>query len=243
MHPVLLEWRGTRIYSHTVLLYLAAVAAFVFMRRMAEVAGLPAWPVLAATLLLLLAGLAGVRLLHAAHHARYYRRHPAALFRRSSGGAALLGGLAAMIAASTLVLPALSLDWLAYWDLLTPALCLGLGIAKFGCLLHGCCAGRITSGPIALKLPGRDGLWRPRYPSQLLESLAGMALFVTTLQLWYTLPQPGTVFFTGLLLYGLARMVLQPLREVQDRILGINTHGWIAGLMILSGATGYLAIH
>lgn len=58
-----------------------------------------------------------------------------------------------------------------------PALPLGQGIGRLGCLLAGCCYGQPTSSWLGLNLPGEAGVWCHRYPTQLLSSLADFAIF------------------------------------------------------------------
>lgn len=58
-----------------------------------------------------------------------------------------------------------------------PALPLGQGIGRLGCLLAGCCYGQPTDSWLGVHLPGEGGMWCHRYPTQLLSSLADFAIF------------------------------------------------------------------
>lgn len=62
-----------------------------------------------------------------------------------------------------------------------PALPLGQGIGRLGCLLAGCCYGKPTDSWLGLDLPGEGGVWCRRYPTQLLSSLADFAIFAVLL--------------------------------------------------------------
>jgi phosphatidylglycerol:prolipoprotein diacylglycerol transferase len=99
-----------------------------------------------------------------------------------------LGGLAAAIAFCRFH----HISLLAWADCVAPSLCLGLAITRVGCLLGGCDFGRDWNGPWAIRFPAgspafveqvRLGLLAPGaptslpvHPTQLYESLAGVAL-------------------------------------------------------------------
>lgn len=64
-----------------------------------------------------------------------------------------------------------------------PALPLGQGIGRLGCFLAGCCYGKPTDSWLGMYLPGENGVWCHRYPTQLFSSLADLAIFGVLLQI------------------------------------------------------------
>ena len=58
------------------------------------------------------------------------------------------------------------------------ALPLGQAIGRLACLLAGCCYGKPTDSFLAVTLPGVDGEWQPRYPTQLMSSLGNFLIFL-----------------------------------------------------------------
>ena len=100
MRPVLLTWRGRRIYSYPAFLYLGLVSGTIAGDYAAHMAGLNAAAVVAAIVILTIPALAGARLLFVASHWPLYRRQLDRIWRRGDGGAALHGGLLMAVAVS-----------------------------------------------------------------------------------------------------------------------------------------------
>jgi phosphatidylglycerol:prolipoprotein diacylglycerol transferase len=103
-------------------------------------------------------------------------------------------------------------------DALAPGLFLAVGIGRVGCFLTGCCAGRPTSS--------RWGIWSSdrrvgtrRIPAQLLEAGVGLVLAGATFVVVATLDIPvgGLVFVAGVGVYAAARQGLLRLRAERRR--------------------------
>jgi phosphatidylglycerol:prolipoprotein diacylglycerol transferase len=67
------------------------------------------------------------------------------------------------------------------FDRAAPACVLGLAIGRIGCFAAGCCAGLTTDSPLGMVLPGEDGVWAVRYPTQLWDAAANAGIFVVLL--------------------------------------------------------------
>jgi len=230
MRPVLLTWRGGRLRSYPTLLYLGMVFGIVAGDYAANVSGLDATRVLVALTILTIPGLVGARLLFVATHWELYRYERGRIWRRSEGGAAMQGGLLLAVAASVPLVRALGLRFGAFWDVATFAALIQLVFARFGCLLHGCCAGRTTAGWFALELPDHRGVLQRRVPSQLVEAAWAVVILVGAMALWDHRPFPGVVFLTALTAYALGRIMFEPLREARSRIGGLDVQRGLAGV-------------
>ena len=176
MRRVLCEWRGIKLYSYPVLLYFGTLVGIGAAAYGAGRRGLDPGRVYLAMLLLFPVGLVGARLLFIMTHWRLYRREPHRLWRQSEGGSSLYGGLILFFLASLPLLKVLGISIGGFWDAGSIALLTGMIFTKVGCLLNGCCGGKPTSGPLALYLPDHRGVWRRRWPTQLLE--AGWAALI-----------------------------------------------------------------
>ena len=238
MRRILFQWRGIKFYAYPTMLYFGLVFGVIGGTYAASFRGLDPVPVYTALLLLILPALAGARILFVVSHWQTYRREPSRIWRRSEGGAALYGGLVLSFILSLPLLAALRISIGAFWDAAAVAMLVGMIPTKFGCLLNGCCAGRPTEGRLGLYLPNERGIWRRRWPAQLLE--AGLAVVVLTgsfaAQKWF--PANGVLFLTALAGYGAARWWLESTRETIDRIGQLNLHRTIsAALLVLSLTT------
>jgi phosphatidylglycerol:prolipoprotein diacylglycerol transferase len=146
-----------------------------------------------------------------------------------------------MVPLSVPLLHALEIPLLPFLDISTFTLLTALAFGKVGCLLNGCCCGRPTAGWLSVNSPNRLGLWRPRIPSQLLESAAAWTLLLCAAVLWSQRPFPGAVFMAGAAAYGFIRVILQGTQETQDVLMGINVQKALAGVLGVL-ATGGLMI-
>jgi phosphatidylglycerol:prolipoprotein diacylglycerol transferase len=232
VRQVLFEWHGIKIHSYRVMLYLGLSFGMVAGDFMANRAGLPAARVLVAIILLTVTGLLGARLLFVVTHWSVYRREPWRIWRRSEGGAAVQGGLVLAVMVSPPLLTALHLPLGAFWDVTTFVMLIWLIFGRVGCLMHGCCSGRPSSGPFTLELPNQIGVWRRRFPTQLLEAAWALILLFGAIGLSRHAPFPGALFLAAVAAYGMGRMALEPLRERQDRYRAMNIQQCIAAVLI-----------
>jgi phosphatidylglycerol:prolipoprotein diacylglycerol transferase len=176
LRQVLFERRGIKIHSYPVMIYLGLTFGLVAGNAMANLAGLPAARVLVAVILLTVPGLVGARLLFVVANWSVYRREPWRIWRRSEGGAAAQGGVVLSVSVSPPLLTALRIPFGAFWDVATFVMLIWLIFGRLGCLLHGCCSGRPSAGPLTLELPDHRGIWRRRIPTQLLEAGWGVLI-------------------------------------------------------------------
>lgn len=227
--------------SYTALLYLGLVAGIVAGNLAAHRAGFDTARVLIAQLILIPFALVGARVLYVTLHWRRYRGRPDLVLRGSRGGADLIGGLPVALLLSLPLLGLVGLPFWSFWDVTTFTILVGMLFGRFGCLLHGCCCGRETAGPLGLDMANVEGVVCRRIPTQLLEM--GWVLSVLLVSIWL---QPRIDFAGGLSLlalgaYALGRSVLDPLRErVYPWLGGITTHQAIYGMTALACALGWL---
>jgi len=218
MRRILFQWHGIKIFSYPAMLYFGLLFGIVAGNFAAHVANLNSAHVFVATLLLLVPALVGARLLFVVSHWEYYRREPKRIWRRSEGGGALYGGLPLALLVSLPLLHILRLPFGAFWDVATFTILIGMILARIGCLLNGCCAGRTTEGWLALYLPDHQGIWQRRMPTQLLEAAWAIVLLIGAIVIWHQMPFQGALFLLALAGYSTGRFWLEFTRESQDRV-------------------------
>jgi prolipoprotein diacylglyceryltransferase len=201
-----------RVPSYTAMLYVGCTVGVYAGVAVAGAAGLDQSRVAVTMIVLLVPALAGARLLYVLQHLERYRADPRRVWRRSEGGAALYGGLVVCIPLSAPVLAWVGLPFWAFWDAAVVTMLVGLVFTRVGCLLNVCCAGRPTTGPLGVRLPGRDGIQR-RFPTQILEAAWGAVVLGAALLARPALPVSGALFAVVIAAYAAGRLVLEPLRE------------------------------
>ena len=242
LRRILFEWRGIRIHSYSVMLYLGLTFGIVAGDYAAHLAALPPARVLVAMILLTVPGLLGARLLFVASHWATYCREPQRIWRRSEGGTAMLGGLVLAVAISPPLLAAIELPFAAFWDVATFVMLIWLIFGRLGCLLHGCCSGRPSTGPFALDLPDHRGVWRRRIPAQLLEAAWALVVLIAAVGLWRYVPFPGALFLSAVAAYGSGRCALQWTREEQDRLGMLNVQQAVCAALVALSLIGLLVL-
>lgn len=238
MRPILFYWRGIPIHSYPALLYVGLVAAVVAGNLAAHAAGIDAFRVYLATLLLIVPALVGARLLHVVAHWESYRRNLRRIWDRNEGGYGMYGGLPLVLLASVPLLQALHLPQGAFWDVGVFSILTGMIFARIGCLLNGCCSGRASTVWFSLYLPDHDGKREERIPTQCLEAAWAAVLLVSAIAVRHRMPFPGALFLSVCCAYAAGRLVLETFREPERGSSRLTIHHGISvALIVLSLAT------
>jgi phosphatidylglycerol:prolipoprotein diacylglycerol transferase len=176
----------------------------------------------------------------------YYLENPARIVAMWEGGMSFHGGAIGVLIAVALYCRGRDISFLSFADLITAAAPIGLFFGRIANFINGELFGRIADVPWAMVFP-RGGP-APRHPSQLYEAgLEGLVLFAVLAVLIFgyrALRRPGLVtgaFFAG---YGIARFVVEYVREPDEHLgtlLGIATMGQILSLPLI--ALGAWMIH
>ena len=212
------------------MLYVGTVIGIGVGNRAAHAAGLDAFRVWIATLVLFAAALVGARVLFVAAHWSAYRHDLGRIFNRNEGGAAQYGGLLVAVPLSWPLLAVLNVPFAAFWDIGVVTILVGMAFTRVGCLLNGCCAGT-PSQHFGINLPNHRREWRRRVPTQILEGLFALLLLVWGLKVWSDLPGPGALFLLLTGSYASGRLVLESMREHEPHQRGFNLQHTISMLI------------
>jgi prolipoprotein diacylglyceryltransferase len=234
MRPLLFTWRGIKVWSYPAMLYVGLVVGVAAGNIAAHAAGLDAFRVYVATLLLIPPSLIGARLLHVAIHWDVYRHDRKRIWDRNEGGQAQYGGLAVMVPLSFPLLAALDIPLGGFWDVSSFTILVGMIFTRVGCLLNGCCVGR-PSERLGVYLPNSHGVWQKRIPTQVLEGLWALLLVVSSAMIWHLMPFSGALFLYVVAGYALGRLVLESSREHPPGASAFTIHHAISiGMIVLS---------
>jgi len=106
-----------------------------------------------AALYSLIGGVVGARLFYVIHYFEHFKQDPASVFAIWHGGLELLGGVILAITIIFFYLLYHKLPIRHYLDILSIALMLALVFGRIGCFLNGCCFGKPTELPWAVRFP------------------------------------------------------------------------------------------
>jgi phosphatidylglycerol:prolipoprotein diacylglycerol transferase len=170
-----------------------------------------------------------------------------------AGGLTYYGGF---IGASLAAVVLLRRDKFPFWkaaDMAGFTVPMGLAFGRMGCLLAGCCFGAESSMPWALSFPPQspasEAQWKvhalatpdtwshPVHPTQIYESAASLA--IAAFCLYYVHPRKrydGQVFAAFLVLYAVARALLEILRRDDRGGISILSTSQIVGILCIVAA-------
>jgi phosphatidylglycerol:prolipoprotein diacylglycerol transferase len=239
MHPRLFGF----VKSYGVMLDLAFLAGIWLSVRRGKRRGLSSEAIISICFGILVAALVGSRAYYVLTHLD--RQDPwYQIFFFWDGGLTFYGGILLAIATSWYMARRRGIPFLQLADVMAPAIALGLGIARIGCFLSGCCFGLPTGAPWGVCFPAGSpaalhlgGV--PIHPTQLYSSAAGFAIFGSLLLLERFRSGPrGVTFARFLVLYGAARFVIEIWRYKDPELaspLGLGNNQWVALFLCLFG--------
>lgn len=214
MFPVAFELFGYPINFYGIFLALAFLAALYVAVALGRASGISPEAVGDVTLVALIAGLAGGRLLYViVEWDQFAGNLSSIIFRRD--GFVFYGGLLFAIPAVILFIRRRKLPLLATADVLTPALALAHSIGRLGCFAQGCCYGRPFKYGVTfpLEAPATYHFGEvPVHPTQLYESFFLILIFMLLLYVKRRKLFEGAVLVTYLGFYGVARFIVETFR-------------------------------
>ncbi|MCS1406909.1 MAG: Prolipoprotein diacylglyceryl transferase [Verrucomicrobia subdivision 3 bacterium] len=163
------------------------------------------------------------------------------VFNIRQGGLVYYGGFIGA-ALSTFVYT--SWKKLALWrvaDAFAPSVALGHAFGRIGCLMTGCCYGKICELPWAIQFP-KDHLTHPHavHPTQIYESILNFALYLGLEFLYRKKQFDGQIFAIYLMAYAALRGFIEMFRSdyAHQQLTGPMTPGQLMGILIFGAGLG-----
>ncbi|MBM4103565.1 MAG: prolipoprotein diacylglyceryl transferase [Planctomycetes bacterium] len=155
MHPELFEipFIHLTVKSYGMMMVVGFLAAVFVMGRIAKQSGCKPEQVTNAALYSLLVGILGARMFYVFHHRRQFIDNFFSVFAVWQGGLEFLGGVVLVIVFLVLYLRHKRQPTWEYMDILAIGLMIGLGFGRIGCLLNGCCHGKVTDSAVGVRFP------------------------------------------------------------------------------------------
>jgi phosphatidylglycerol---prolipoprotein diacylglyceryl transferase len=173
-----------------------------------------------------------------------YMQNPIQILKIWEGGMSFHGGVLGMSLAITLFVRRHRLSWLRVHDYVGMVTPIGLFTGRLANFVNGELWGKPTDLPWGVVFATGGPL--PRHPSQLYEAaLEGPLLLLILFALWSNpglRQRPGLLTGTFLIVYGLARFLVEFVREPDAhliefaRVTGLHMGQWLCIPMLLLGA-------
>ena len=193
------------------------------------------------SVLILLAGLLGARIMFFAVDGFVgLRADPLVFFRIWEGGLAFYGGVCASLIAIAVFARRRKIPLLKLCDALVPPLLIAHALGRLGCLAAGCCYGKPAGEWPGITFTNPESL-APRYipliPTQPMESAALLALFGFSMMIFRRDAITGRLSAFYLCGYAVVRFLMEFLRG-DDRgqfVLGLSPSQLVAVVMLAAG--------
>ena len=156
--PRLAEAEGLPIRGYGVMLLLALLASTSLAAWRARRRGIDPELIFSLAFWVIVPGIIGARLFYVIEYWPAFERPTlgatlAEIFKVTEGGLVVYGSLLGGFLGLAAFLRKHRLPMLATFDLLAPAVMLGLAIGRLGCMLNGCCYGGLCDLPWAVRFP------------------------------------------------------------------------------------------
>ena len=220
MHPVLFRLGPLALRSYGLFLFLAFVFGIWLAIIRAKKSNIKAESMIDLAIVVLVSSIIGSRVFYVIFHLEEFKGrfwdvvnpiHPSGDI--GIAGLSMVGGvvLAVVIGLAYLYFKKLEIWRIA--DIVSPSFILGLGIARIGCFLNGCCFGKPTNSFLGVVFPldspaGWVFPYTPIYPIQLFSSVGAIIVLVILLYLERYKSFQGFVFWLVLLLYSIDRFII-----------------------------------
>ncbi len=168
MHPELFEmpFIHLTVKSYGLMMVIAFLAAITLIRYLSRNITPNPQYITNAALYSLIAGVIGARAFYVIHHFDQFQGRLLSVFAIWKGGLELLGGILLAITVIIFYSWYHKLPVRRYLDILAIGLMLALVFGRIGCFLNGCCFGKPTNLPWAVRFPYRSDVYYSQvYPN------------------------------------------------------------------------------
>jgi phosphatidylglycerol:prolipoprotein diacylglycerol transferase len=228
VHPIAFQLGSFTIHWYGVMIALAFLAGLWTATRRARRENISGEKIADLVFWIMLAGMVGARTIYVTTYWSEFANQPfPEIFMIQHGGLVYYGSVIGAAIACIIYVRWKKLPFLKIADILAPSIALGNAIGRIGCLLNGCCYGRICSLPWAIHFPNKSAAWEqhfqaglvggsdpslPVHPTEIYDSLLNIALYLGLAWLFRHKKFDGQVFATYLIYYALFRFIVEYFR-------------------------------
>lgn len=239
MYRILFTIGSFPIYTYGVMMALALVTGILFAMKEAKRIGENPERILDIGFFVVLGTIIGGRLGYVIFHLDYYLRKPIEISYFRQGGLSFLGGFLVAYFLCWLYIKRTKISFWKYADIAAPSIAIGLGIARIGCFLNGCCYGLLSEN-YGIKFPAlnmppvylqqlKDGLIAsgspnslPVIPTQLYSSLYGFLIFFILLWMKKYKKYDGFLILNFFIIYSISRFIVEFFRFYENNYKVFN---------------------
>lgn len=227
------------VSTYFLIISLACTLGALWFIRRAAARGLEKVTAIDLTLLCLVAGFTGARLLHVFYEDfSYYQANPFAVLYIWNGGFVFLGGVIAAWAAGVLFCNLKKEPFWFWADAAAPPIAFAYAMGRVACFANGCCFGKECVLPWAVDMHGYL-----RHPAQLYATGWELLLLAVLLKIEPRTRTSGILFNLWLLGHAGGRLLMEAFRADPrgDLLLGLSLGTWMS--IVLGAFAGFNLIN
>jgi phosphatidylglycerol:prolipoprotein diacylglycerol transferase len=199
--------------------------------------------VLDLTMLLMVTGFIGARLMHVVYeNPEYYFQNNnwPRMFYFWQGGFVFYGGFWLALLSGFIFVQIKKINFWQWADFLSVPMALAYGLGRISCLLAGCCYGKACEWPWAISLSW-DQHHVLRHPTQIYALIWELSVWLLLLQIERKKDEqkwnPGMLFSIWIILHGAGRLIMEYFRDdFRGQIfLSLTISSWISLSLIVVG--------
>lgn len=248
MHPILFHLGAITIYTYGFFIAVGALLGGLYMWRQGyRRYGMTFDQANTLFLLLISAGVIGGKLFVVFENPSYYLSHFSELF--SKNGFVFYGSLLTAIPVMLWYFRKNNLPVAGMLDVMAVVTCIVHGFGRIGCFNAGCCYGKPTSSILAITFTDptcQAPLDVALHPTQLYEAASIFLIFLILMFIDRNKKFDGRVFLTYLILYAIARSIIELFRGDLERGFVIedmlSTSQFISLVLVLGAIYFYVKL-
>lgn len=204
MFPIIFQIGNFKIYSYGFMLVIAFLTAAKLVSFEAKRQGINPEMTYNFLFIVFICGILGARVFFVIENIKYYWSNPLEIIMLQNGGLSWFGGFILGSTSGIIYLKKKGQSVIKTLDLVMPYIALAQAIGRIGCLLNGCCYGKVCLFGIYSSQQNVVLI-----PTQIYSSLLLMLIFITLRILQTKKRLPGEIFFTYLFLYSIKRFFIE----------------------------------
>ena len=215
MHPIAFNLGPLTIHWYGIMVALAFLVGLWTASRRASQSGIHGERIVDLGPWLILGAILGARTFYVISywHEEFAGKPISEIFMIHHGGLVFYGGLLGASLAGIIYIRVRQLPLWKVADILAPSIALGYVFGRIGCLLNGCCYGRICDQPWAIRFPSEHGTHgQPVHPTQIYDSLLNLGLYLALAWFYRRKKLDGQVFAIYLMGYAVTRSLVEMFR-------------------------------
>jgi phosphatidylglycerol:prolipoprotein diacylglycerol transferase len=236
MYNDLLTIGPITLHGYGLMIAIGIICALYMFEKRAKVRKLDSNTAYRLSLISLLFGFIGAKLLYCIIEFKVIIDHPWQAI--SGSGFVVYGGIIGGISAAMIYCKLKRVSFFSYFDLAVPSIALAQGFGRIGCFLAGCCYGRETNSAFGIVFyhssiaPNGVKL----IPTQLLSSAGDFMLAAILLLYARKERKQGRVGALYLILYSIGRFVIEFFRNDDRGYMGVLSTSQFLSLIVLAFA-------